>query len=365
MFMSPLEIYKRDIDSPFFTYDPLQERVIHHAEALYHALRVANDKPAGFWLDLAEKVGWRSKSVIKGLYIWGGVGRGKTYILDMLSESLLQVPFRRVHFHQFMQTIHQQLYSLNRQANPLELIAAQWATEIKVLLVDEFHVQDIADAMLLAGLLESFFRRGIVLVTTSNIPPDELYREGLQRDKFLPAIKQIKSHTLSVELRSGADYRLQKEGLLNGKMEDIIQAVIKTANIECSAYERKLAINNRLILTRAANNELVWFDFDEICNTPRSTSDYLKIAEIFTKVVVTDVPVFNEADDNAALRFIHMIDTWYDYGIELYYTAAAMPADLYQGQLHEFAFRRTSSRLVELAGLAFKRHESKKKTIAS
>lgn len=352
--MSPLELYKYDIENTKFKYDPRQEGVIRHAEALYHALIRSNQNDSGFLHSLLLRLGYFSKPVIKGLYIWGGVGRGKTYILNLLHKSLSTVPTCRLHFHQFMQSIHEKLKLNKSQENPLDLIASQIAQKIRVLFIDEFHVQDIADAMLLAGLLKPLFKHGIVLVATSNTATNDLYREGLQREKFLPAIAELNSHTLSIELSAGEDYRLLASNLLNGRMEKVIQSVLANAEVKDEHKHKKLAINNRLINTRVANEKIVWFDFNEICATPRSTSDYIKIADLYSQVVVTGIPVFSEASENEALRFVFMIDAFYDQQIRFYYTADDSPMKLYQGRLHQFAFQRTASRLIEFAANAFK-----------
>ncbi len=351
--MSPLEMYQHDVASSGFVYDPKQEQVIHYAQILYQELLKNELSQPSVWQRLKDKIGF-SQPPIRGLYIWGGVGRGKTYILNMLYKSLPGSRKKRVHFHQFMQSIHEQLSKLKGQVNPLDLLAAQLASEIKILFIDEFHVQDIADAMLLAGLIKPLFENEIILVTTSNIPPKELYKDGLQRKKFLPAIAQIGAHTIEIELVAGIDYRLSETSNAHNQAESKLKKIIEQEGIKEKHYDRHLAINNRLIVTIAANSSLAWFDFDEICNTTRSTADYLKIAEIYPKVAVSSIPIFNEVNENAALRFIHMIDAFYDFGVEFYYTAEISPEKLYQGRLHSFPFQRTSSRLIEMANLADK-----------
>jgi len=346
--MTPLELYKRDIESPEFIYDSAQEQVIHHVQALYQELLDEKNISPGVWQKFSRKLGY-SKKFIRGLYIWGGVGRGKTYIFNSLYQTLSNIKKRRVHFHQFMQSIHEQLNQFKSQANPLELIAKQMSRSVRVLFIDEFHVQDIADAMLLAGIIKPLFENNIVLITTSNIAPDLLYKDGLQRDKFLPAIAQIKQHTLEIELTPGVDYRLGNEEVQADLAESKLQATLKAEGISEDHYDRQLAINNRLITSIAANSNIAWFEFDEICNTPRSTSDYLRLAELYKKIAISHIPIFTEANENAAIRFIHLIDALYDFNVQLLYVAETVPEKLYQGRLHAFPFQRTASRLIEMA----------------
>lgn len=341
--MSPLKRYQRDIKKRDHVYDPAQERIVHYAQSLWQAW--PDRKP-----DKKGLRGWFSKTKlpVKGLYIWGGVGRGKTYILDLLYCSLPTERKVRVHFHQFMLDIHASLRRLSNVENPLQLVAKQSKEKVDIIFLDEFHVSDIADAMLLAGLLESFFASGITLVTTSNIHTNNLYRDGLQRKRFLPAIELINKHTDVLELSDGVDYRKGVEVITGDRQEEILKIKLAQLTILPDDYNKVLVVNNRKIVARMSMHQVAWFDFNELCNTPRSAADYLVLAKMYNEIIVSDIPVFSESNEDAALRFIHLIDALYDLHVKLIYTLSGSLADLYQGRLLTDPFKRTVSRLTEM-----------------
>ena len=344
MAKSPLERYQDDIRDGGFSYDSAQEKALHYADAFYRHWTHVRLAPPHFWS------AYLTKPYVKGLYLWGGVGRGKTYILDSLHASLGTVATRRVHFHSFMQEVHAALLQKKGCANPLRQVAEQWAAEVSVLLVDEFLVSDIADAMLLGGLLKELFRRGMSWVATSNTAPDDLYAEGLQRERFLPAIELIKKQSLVIELASGVDYRqLQKSASIHQIFRREVQQVLDTQGIQAADYGVPLVVNHRVIKTTAANAQLAWFDFNELCETPRAVADYLKIAELFSWVVLSDIPYFTEANESALIRFVHLIDALYDGRVQLRYSAADVPERLYQGRMFKKELVRALSRLVEMS----------------
>ncbi|VAW75893.1 ATPase, AFG1 family [hydrothermal vent metagenome] len=355
--MTPVESYKRDLEQGGFQYDPAQEKVVHYAQSLYVSLLQRNEPTVSLW-----QRWWHKPTTIRGLYIWGGVGRGKTWIMDKLHHTLPMQKKCRIHFHQFMQNIHIQLRDLTHQANPLEQVAENIIKQADVLFLDEFHVNDIADAMLCVGLFKALYARGMTLITTSNIKISELYQEGLQRDQFMPVIHLLEKFTTEIELKAGADFRFrdakeqnkeQKKGQnKEQKDEEVHEAVIKTLvesfNIKAEDYGQSIPINNRSIQTRAKNNSLIWFDFSEICSSPRSTADYLVLANQYQQVIVSDVPQFTENNDSEALRFIHLVDALYDNRVQLKVTTQQQFNDLYHGRLFEFRFERTVSRLTEM-----------------
>lgn len=353
--MTPYQRYQSDLRKKGFKVDTLQQYAVLQTQRLFAELNLARHEKKSIFSKLLNK----KSDPIKGLYLWGGTGRGKTYLVDSFYECLEEEKKHRVHFHRFMLEIHEKLRNLPKSPNPLNIIATQLASEIKVLCLDEFHVHDIADAMLLAGLLKPMFEKGIILVATSNIAIQDLYLNGLQRERFIYAIDLLSRYTDEVDLGRGTDYRFN----ILGKSEHyyLIDKNNTQANgsdflaykmIELSPcqpkHERSIEINNRKIKYLALADDVIWFDFFEICCTARSAHDYIEIAERFHTVLVSDVAVMKESDDSAAKRFIHFIDALYDHNVKLLATAFAMPAGLYQGKRMAFAFDRTISRLTEM-----------------
>ncbi|MBD3670116.1 MAG: cell division protein ZapE [Gammaproteobacteria bacterium] len=348
---SPMERYRRDQEHGF-EHDPAQAVVIDYLQGIYFSLKQQSDSQPGF---ISRLIG-RKQDPLKGLYLWGGVGRGKTYLVDTFCESLDFVPRRRIHFHHFMRDIHDQLKELPKSPNPMPIIANRLAAKYKVLILDEFFVDDIADAMLLVGLLPPLFESGLVLVTTSNIHPDELYKNGLQRLHFIKAIDEIKANTHVVELVEGDDYRLKmlkRSGTYH--VTDSKQAgdrVLQQQFMELVPEHERLCepliINNREIQARGLSPDIVWFDFHAICETPRSSSDYVEIAQSYHTVLIGAVPIMSEAKEDVAKRFMHLIDALYDHGVKLILTAETEANRLYEGKLIATAFARTVSRLHEM-----------------
>lgn len=338
-------------DQGGFTPDTAQQQVIARLQQLHQ--RLCAPRPAPGLLDRLLR---RTPEPVRGLYIWGGVGRGKTHLMDHFYDAIPFTEKQRVHFHRFMQGIHAELKGLPRTPDPLQVIAKRLAQRLRLLCLDEFHVNDIGDAMLLAGFLKTLFENGVTLVTTSNIPADQLYRNGLQRERFLPAIALIKRHTEELHLNGDKDYRselLERTGtfhLENGEQTGaLLQRQFHTLAPGSITMAAALEINQRRIDTIALSDDVVWFDFAALCETPRSSADYLEIASSFHAVIVSAVPRLDESKDDVAQRFIHLIDALYDHGVKLVVSAAARPAELYCGQRHAFAFQRTASRLQEMA----------------
>lgn len=348
--MTPVESYKNDLEQGIIQYDPAQEKIVHYAQALYSSLLGRDDAPRSFW-----QRWWHKPVTVKGLYIWGGVGRGKTWIMDKLYETLPMQKKCRVHFHQFMLNIHLQLRELNHQADPLEVVAEKIVEAADVIFLDEFHVNDIADAMLCVGLFKALFARGITLITTSNIEVKDLYKEGLQCDQFLPVIHLLQKFTEQVELTDGDDFRFRDANQTAHDRSDAkIKKLLDDYAIRQADYGKLIQINNRPVKTRAVNNEIIWFDFEEICSSPRSTADYLELAKEYKQVIVSDVPRFTENNDSAALRFIHLVDSLYDNRVQLRVKTEYRFNDLYHGRLFGFRFERTVSRLTEMHSEAYR-----------
>jgi cell division protein ZapE len=293
----------------------------------------------------------------KGVYLWGSVGRGKTWLMDIFYQSLPFPERRRRHFHRFMADVHAQLRDLSNQEAPLDLVAQSIAAECRVLCFDEFFVSDIADAMILARLLEGLFDHGVTLVATSNTRPAELYKDGLQRQRFLPAIKLIKQHTDVLEMGGRTDYRLrrltQAGTYVKSNAPDTpqrLQALFTELadGEEVSASSGTIEIEGRSIPVIRQDESIVWFSFAALCAGPRSQNDYIEIARNYQSVIVSDVPVLDSDHDNEARRFIALVDELYDHHVNLIVSAEAPPEELYRGERLAFQFKRTVSRLSEM-----------------
>lgn len=304
---------------------------------------------------LARRMGIARFTPVRGLYLWGSVGRGKTWLMDQFFDCLPFHDKRRRHFHRFMQAVHHDLARLEDQADPLEAVAARIAAETSVICFDEFHVSDIADAMLLGNLFEGLFRRGVTLVATSNLPPDSLYKDGLQRQRFLPAIAAIKANTTTLQLGGTEDYRLrvlEKAEIYHAPLDELADAGLEDAferiAPEPGKRDHALEIEGRAIPARRRADGVVWFEFADLCGGPRGPADYIEIARCFQTVLVSNIPLLDASRDNEARRFITMVDEFYDRNVKLIVSAAAQAAGLYQGERLGFEYRRTLSRLEEM-----------------
>jgi len=355
---TPIQRYRRDLELADFSYDAAQEQAVMCLQRLYDDL-VAQPMPSatGLWASVSARITRRKSPVadIKGLYFWGGVGRGKTYLMDTFFDTL---PFEnklRAHFHRFMQRVHKELKSLSGEKNPLVIVADRIADEARVICFDEFFVSDITDAMILAGLFERLFERGVVLVATSNIVPDGLYKDGLQRARFLPAIALLNQRTEVVNVDGGVDYRLRAleqaelyyQPLGEAAEQSLMRSFQRLAPEPASA-DQALDIEGRNIVARYVAEDVAWFDFVELCDGPRSQYDYIELARVFHAVVVSNVPQMGAGRDDQARRFINLIDEFYDRNVKLVLSAAVSLENLYTGGRLDFEFERTQSRLLEM-----------------
>ena len=337
--------------------DTAQLQAVGRLADLALRLRSADDRSqAGFLGRWFDRVRHRSngKSGERGIYLWGGVGRGKTFLLDLF-HAHVGVPTRREHFHRLMKDVHARLGELRDLPDPLELVAAGIARDTRVLCLDELFVADIADAMLLSGLFAGLFERGVTLVFTSNLPPSQLYRDGLQRQRFLPAIAAIERHCEVINVDGSEDYRLRllekAPMFLDARLADTHRRLEARFIDLCggeSCTPGQLAIEGRDIPFVARADEVVWFDFEAICDGPRSQADYVEVARDFHTVLVSMVPQMDQALDNSARRFIALVDEFYDRGVKLVLAAHAPVDELYVGERLRFEFERTRSRLAEM-----------------
>jgi cell division protein ZapE len=352
---SPLERYQADLAREGFSHDRAQEAAVHKLQDLYLRLlareRVEGGALQRFWRRLKPE----RRAPETGLYLWGGVGRGKTYLVDTFFDCL---PFERklrVHFHRFMQRVHAELRELGGEKNPLERVADRLAEEARVVCFDEFFVTDIADAMILGGLMQGLFERGVTLVATSNIEPARLYENGLQRQRFLPAIAQIERHTDVINVDAGVDYRLrtlQRAELYHyplDKQADIsLRRSFEQLAPEAGRHWERIQVNGRYLTCRCLADDVVWFEFAELCEGPRSQNDYIELAREFHAVLVSGVPALGADNDDAARRFINLVDEFYDRSVKLVLAADRPLLELYRGGRLAFEFQRTVSRLQEM-----------------
>lgn len=355
--VSPRDRYSSDLKQPGFQYDPAQEMVVERLQDLYERL-VQRHGRRDTLLSKARAFFSRTQNgPERGLYLWGGVGRGKTYLMDVFFESLPFEEKMRAHFHRFMRRVHQELKDLAGESNPLEQVAERLSKEARVICFDEFFVSDITDAMILANLLDGLFRRGVCLVATSNIVPDQLYRDGLQRERFLPAIALLKEHTEVVHVDSPVDYRLralERAELYHCPLDDTADRSLLQSfeslvlDAEAVQSDVDLEIEGRPIRARRLADDVVWFDFPALCDGPRSQNDYIELARVYHAVLVSNVPAFTPHKDDQARRFINLVDEFYDRNVKLILSAAQPLETLYQGGRLAFEFERTVSRLLEM-----------------
>jgi cell division protein ZapE len=292
---------------------------------------------------------------VRGLYLWGSVGRGKTFLMDLFFTSLPFAEKRRRHFHRFMYEVHKRLAALRQQRSPLEHIAHELARDARVLCFDELFVSDIADAMLLAGLFGALFEHGVTLVATSNVAPERLYEGGLQRARFLPAIGLIERHLEVLQLAGATDYRLRQltqagTYLDSGATDTGTRLAALFDGLAGRDAQRGgcIEIAGRAIPVVRASAAVAWFEFQALCAGMRSTLDYIEIAREYPCVILADVPQLDELHDDEARRLIALVDEFYDRGVNLIVSAAAPPAQLYQGERLAALFERTASRLTEM-----------------
>ncbi|PKM21643.1 MAG: cell division protein ZapE [Gammaproteobacteria bacterium HGW-Gammaproteobacteria-14] len=349
--MTPFEQYQQDLQRPDFHPDVAQARAVDGLQDLYERLMADSRRRAGMLGRL------RKPQCQTGLYMWGGVGRGKTYLMDVFFESLPFADKQRMHFHRFMQYIHREMRARQGEKNPLDGIARDLARKARVLCFDEFFVTDITDAMILASLMQTLFEQGVTLVATSNIVPDDLYRDGLQRARFLPAIALLKHHTRVLNVDGGTDYRLrllEQAELYHCPLGDTADAFLNerfaTLETEHSDHREEVAvqIEGRPIFARKISDDVAWFEFRALCDGPRSQNDYIELAREFHTVLLANTERMGVATDDLARRFINLVDEFYDRGVKLIVTAEVPIEDLYAGGRLEFEFARTRSRLLEM-----------------
>jgi cell division protein ZapE len=353
---TPGERYRDGIAGHRWESDPAQLPVIAEFDRL-HAALCAPPPPAGSGLfgRLRNMLAAEPRQAVPGLYLWGSVGRGKTFLMDLFVSSLAPGLALRRHFHRFMLEVHGMLRDLGERQNPLDEVAERLAAKCRVLCLDEFLVADIGDAMILAGLLDGLFARGVSLVTTSNTAPPGLYKDGLQRARFLPAIAAIEKHCVVHEMVSPRDWRLRALSQASvylvppGLEAEHSLARIFAGQAQGDVVEGgHIAINGRDVAVRKRADNIAWFDFTALCEGPRAVADYIELARAYPAVIVSNVPQFTMYTDNEAKRFVLLVDEFYDRHVKLVLSAAAPITELYDGTKLRAEFGRTESRLIEM-----------------
>lgn len=358
---SPTSRYHQAINDKTHQPDDVQREAVSRLDAIYQELttkRVAPPQEQGLKAAFSKLLGKRQSlppAPVRGLYMWGGVGRGKTWLMDMFYHSLPGDRKQRLHFHRFMLHVHEELAQLQGQTDPLEIIADRFKAKTDVLCFDEFFVSDITDAMLLGGLMKALFSRGITLVATSNIPPDDLYRNGLQRARFLPAIDAIKQYCDVMNVDAGIDYRLRTLtqahlwlSPLNEQTHQQMQTLWRALAGEPREHAPMLEINHRPLATLGFENQTLAVTFTTLCVDARSQHDYIELSRQFHTVMLYDVPVMTPLMESEARRFIALVDEFYERHVKLVVSAAAPMFDIYLGDRLKFEFQRCLSRLQEM-----------------
>ncbi|MBE1159433.1 cell division protein ZapE [Dyella acidiphila] len=353
--ISPSARYQEGVTAHRWNSDPAQLAVLPEFDRMQTALCTGTDNGSSLFGRLKSLLGAEERQAVPGLYLWGSVGRGKTFLMDLFAASLPHGVALRRHYHRFMGEVHERLRELGERQDPLVEVAAGIAARCRVLCLDEFLVNDIGDAMILANLLTALFARGVTLVTTSNTAPANLYKDGLQRARFLPAIASIEAHCHVVEMISSHDWRLR--ALTHAPVYHTppgAEAERELARIFASQAQGEvidggeLIINDRPIPVRKRADNILWFDFPALCDGPRAVADYIALAKAGPAVIVSNVPQFTIYSEDPAKRFIQLVDEFYDRHVKLILSAGAPITELYDGERLRAEFGRTESRLIEM-----------------
>ncbi|MBN1378839.1 MAG: AFG1 family ATPase [Gammaproteobacteria bacterium] len=350
--MLPSAYYIQHCQNHSLSVDPIQQECLKHFDRLWNEIKTGPQSSHSMW---GKLFGRKTVPPINGIYLWGGVGRGKTMLMDIFYASINIERKQRRHFHHFMLQIHQALKMHKKIRDPLNLIANKIARRTRLLCLDEFHVNDIADAMLLHGLFKALFAENVVLVTTSNFCPENLYADGLQRARFVPAIELVKRRTEVIELRGQTDYRLQtlqEDGTwhfpLGIDSERIMQHAFAALSNHALSEKHHVEINGRAIPVIAQSEDAIWFEFSSLCDTPRSQNDYIEIACRHHSVLISNLPMLDDRHNDAARRLITLLDIFYDHRVKLIVSAEVPISTIYRGQRLQFEFERAVSRLMEM-----------------
>ncbi|MBP6020509.1 MAG: AFG1 family ATPase [Burkholderiaceae bacterium] len=347
--MNVLQYYHQALEDRGYTSDLAQEQAIDRLQAYFDdwvAFRQSRSS--------ALKKIFKRPDVPRGVYLWGGVGRGKSFLMDAFYQSVPVKRKTRLHFHEFMRGVHRELDQVKGQSDPLDEVARRIARRYRLICFDEFHVSDIADAMILYRLLLKLFEHGTSFIMTSNYPPSGLYPDGLHRDRILPAIKLIEERMDIVNVDVGVDYRRRTMEQLRTYLSpltpvnrqefaDYFERLLDTA-----VLDPVLTIENRQLKAVARGGSIVWFDFATLCGGPRSQNDYLELASRYNTVMLSDVPRMGARHASEARRFTWLVDVFYDHKVKLIMLAECEPDELYTDGPMSGEFHRTVSRIMEM-----------------
>ena len=349
-----VSLYQRSLAKRGFVSDAAQWRAVERLQRLYDEWSAYKSRRNTAWKRVLVK-----PALPKGVYLWGGVGRGKSFLMDSFYLCVPLVRKRRVHFHHFMREIHRELNEMKSTEDPIAEVAERTAKRYRLICFDEFHVSDIADAMILGRFLEQVFERGVVFCMTSNYAPDELYPNGLQRERFLPTIELIKKHMDVLQVDAGSDYRRRAmeqvrvyHTPLDAAAEESLERIF--ANLKDVEEEsHPLDVEGREIPYRKRAGGLVWFDFGVLCGGPRSYTDYVDLTKRFHTVILSGIPQMSSKNADSARRFTWLVDVFYDERVKLICSAQAEPEALYTEGANSAEFARTVSRLTEMQSLDY------------
>ena len=352
------ERYRAELARGVLLPDPAQAALVEELARVHRSL--VSQRDGGMLARFARRLARAGREPVRGLYVWGGVGRGKTHLVDLFFASPRLESKLRMHFHRFMRFVHEELNALAEREDPLRIVAGRIAGRARVLCFDEFHVSDITDAMILGRLLGAMFERGVTLVATSNVEPSKLYADGLQRERFLPAIELIERHTKVIRLDGDTDYRLRAlerawtwYSPLGPDAERGLKECFAALAPEHAAGDGALTVLGRTVPVVRHAGGVAWFDFETLCVGPRSVADYIEIARDFHSVVLSGVPVLDDDRRDPLRRFIHLVDELYDRNVNLIVSAATLPDGLYCGGKLAGPFQHTRSRLVEMQSTTY------------
>ena len=358
-------LYERSLAKRGFVSDAAQWRAVERLQRLYDEWTAYKARRNTAWKRVLVK-----PALPKGVYLWGGVGRGKSFLMDSFYRCVPLVRKRRVHFHHFMREIHRELNEVKSTEDPIAEVAKLVAKRHRLICFDEFHVSDIADAMILGRFLDQVMNRGVVFCMTSNYSPDQLYPNGLQRERFLPTIELIKSRMDALEVDAGNDYRrraLEQVQVyhtpLDAAAETALEAIF--ANLKDVEEEsHPLDVEGREIPYRKRAGGLVWFEFDVLCGGPRSYADYVDLTRRFHTVILSGIPRMSANNTDSARRFTWLVDIFYDERVKLICSAETVPEELYimspAGETASVEFARTVSRLTEMQSMDYLQTEKPK-----
>src|SRR5690606_15346567 len=341
--------YQKMLDERGFVADAAQERTVARLQQAYQEWQAFETQQASLFKRMFQR-----PQVPRGVYLWGGVGRGKSFLMDSFYSVAPPSRKTRVHFHAFMRNVHRQLDALKGVADPLQEVACQTASQYRLICFDEFHISDIADAMILHNLLKFLFEQGVSFIMTSNYHPDELYPDGLHRDRLLPAIALIKERMDVLNVDAGIDYRrraLEQVAVYHTPLDQQAEQALNAAFeriAETRDEETEIEVEGRVLRSRRRAGGIIWFGFDMLCGTPRSQNDYLELASRFHTVILSGIPVMSVAMQNEARRFTWLIDVFYDCKVRVLMSAQAPPDQLYVAGPMAQEFQRTVSRIMEM-----------------